>query len=134
MSGNPRDLPPGDLSRDPSRDAGLGLALGALVAGRLGGWPRLIDLSMALLFLAIAAPGVLRPVARAWRKLLRAFGVAVETALLGLLFFLMVVPIGLARRISGADELQLRKWRDGSPSAFTTRGGAFEAGDIEAPY
>jgi hypothetical protein len=134
MSAPPRELPPGGLSRDTSRDTGLGLALAAFIAGRLGGWPRLVDLGTALLFLAIAAPRVLRPVARAWRWFLRPVGVAAATTLLHLLFFFMVVPIGLARRMFGADDLQLRKWRDGSASVFTARGRAFEAVDLEAPY
>lgn len=134
MSAPPRELPPGGLTRDTSRDTGLGLALAALVAGRLGGWPRLTDLGMALLFLAIAAPRVLRPVASAWRWFLRPVGVAAAATLLHLLYFLMVVPIGFARRMFGADELQLRKWRGGSASVFTTRGKAYEAADLEAPY
>lgn len=129
-----RNVFPRELSRDRERDGGIGLAVAALVAGRIWDWPRLIDLSIALLLLSAAVPAVLRPFVRAWVALTRLLGAALSLALLCLSFAFLVVPIGLARRIAGVDDLQSRKWRGGSSSVFSPRQGAFCADDLERPY
>lgn len=64
----------------------------------------------ALVFLALAylAPTLLRPLNRAWL----AFGFVlhriVNPIVMGLLFFVVITPVGLAMRLSGKDPLSLR--------------------------
>ncbi len=64
----------------------------------------------AVVFLALAylAPRLLRPLNRAWL----AFGLVlhriVNPTVMGLLFFVVITPIGLLMRLSGKDPLSLR--------------------------
>ncbi len=78
----------------------LGSAL-VLAGSRLAG-PVLGGAGVLLLLLAAAAPGLLGPLHRGWMAFARVLG-RVNTALfLGLVFFLVLTPLGFAFRLDGA--------------------------------
>ena len=62
-------------------------------------------LALSLLFLAIALarPGLLRPLNRLWTQLGLLLGRVVSPVVAGLLFFLVVTPLGLLFRALGKD-------------------------------
>ena len=64
----------------------------------------------AILFfiVAIIFPSLLGPFNRAWFKFGLLIGQAVNPVILGLVFFLVVTPIGIARRLLGKDSLHLK--------------------------
>ncbi len=87
----------------------LGSAL-VLLGSRLAG-PILGGAGALLLVLGAAAPGLLGPVHRGWMAFARVLG-RVNTALfLGLVFFLVLTPLGFAFRLAGRDELARRRRR-----------------------
>jgi hypothetical protein len=98
------------------REFGL-LVGGVLIA--LGGWwlyrGRYPSLSVALLSLGatLALLGALFPRAlvvpnRLWMGLAEALGFVMTRVILGLIFFLVVTPIGIVRRLTGGDPLGRR--------------------------
>ena len=64
----------------------------------------------AILFfiVAITFPSLLGPFNRVWFKFGLLLGQAVNPVILGLVFFLVVTPIGTVRRLLGKDSLQLK--------------------------
>jgi hypothetical protein len=87
----------------------LGSAL-VLAGSRLAG-PVLGGAGALLLLLGAAAPGLLGPLHRGWMAFARVLG-RVNTALfLGLVFFLVLTPLGFAFRLTGRDELARRRRR-----------------------
>ncbi|MBK9089636.1 MAG: hypothetical protein IPL90_11510 [Holophagales bacterium] len=87
----------------------LGSAL-VLAGSRLAG-PVLGGAGALLLLLGAAVPGLLGPLHRGWMAFARVLG-RVNTALfLGLVFFLVLTPLGFAFRLSGRDELARRRRR-----------------------
>lgn len=87
----------------------LGSAL-VLAGSRLAG-PVLGGAGALLLLLGAAAPGLLGPLHRGWMAFARVLG-RVNTALfLGLVFFLVLTPLGFAFRLAGRDELARRRRR-----------------------
>ena len=64
----------------------------------------------AILFfiVAITFPSLLGPFNRAWFKFGLLLGQAVNPVILGLVFFLVVTPIGIVRRLLGKDSLHLK--------------------------
>ena len=85
----------------------LGSAL-VLAGSRLAG-PVLGGAGALLLLLGAAAPGLLGPLHRGWMTVARVLA-RVNTALfLGLVFFLVLTPLGLAFRLTGRDELARRR-------------------------
>lgn len=109
-----------DFSRaeapDGSSDRGFGLVFAA-VFGVIGAWPllgggapRLWALVAAAAFLAVAAaaPRLLAPLNRAWTRFGLLLGRIVTPLVMGLLFYGMVTPMGLAMRALGKDPLRRR--------------------------
>jgi hypothetical protein len=79
----------------------------------------------AILFfiVAIAFPSLLGPFNRAWFKFGLLLGQVVNPVILGLVFFLVVTPMGIVRRLLGKDSLHLKPkpnlksyWIDRNPA------------------
>jgi hypothetical protein len=75
-----------------------------------GGGIRLWSTAIAAVFLASALlrPALLRPASALWQRLGRAMHHVVSPLVLGMLFYLTVVPTGLVMRALGKDPLRLR--------------------------
>lgn len=71
---------------------------------------------------------------RAWLKLSQRLGDLVSTVILTVLFFGLVTPVGLARRVLGKDVLRLKKWKRGAESVFLERNHLYESSDLDHPY
>ena len=72
-------------------------------------WPLYLAVAFAFLALALLRPNVLSPLNRVWTKLGLVLGMIVSPIVLGLLFFLVVTPVGLLMRLMGKDPLRLRR-------------------------
>jgi hypothetical protein len=91
---------------------GVFIAIAAVIAWRTGGlgpWGTgLGSVGAVLVLLGLVAPPVLRPVHRVWMGLAVVLGFVMTRVLLSLVFFGLVVPIGLVLRLVGKDLLRLR--------------------------
>ncbi len=93
----------------------FGLLVGAVFSA-IGLWPTLIHaapprfwalvLGGALIGLGLTVPVALRPVHRIWMKVGHVLGYVNTRILLGLIFFLVVTPMGIMRRALGKDAMQ----------------------------
>lgn len=94
----------------------------------------MFSLSILFLLLDMVACKVYTPVAKIWFGISNILGTIMSKVILTVIFFALVTPIGVIRRLSGADPLQLKKWKKGSESVFTVRDHHFESKEIEKPY
>jgi hypothetical protein len=85
-----------------------GIAVWPLVfqGGRWRGWAA--ALAGVLVILALAAPTALAPLYRLWMRLGHALSWVNTRVLLGVTYFLVMMPIGVARRLLGRDPLDRR--------------------------
>jgi hypothetical protein len=77
----------------------------------VGGHPvRLVALGMALAFLGIAliAPSLLAPLNQLWLKFGALLHSITSPIILGVMFYLVITPIGLLMRLTGKDLLRLK--------------------------
>jgi hypothetical protein len=79
-------------------------------------------------------PRLYRPVAVLWLGLSHLLGTVVSKILLTLVFFGIVTPIGLARKLLGFDSLKLKDFKSGENSVMVIRNHVFTGKDIEKPY
>lgn len=106
-------------------DRGFGLTVGgillaiALVRVGLGWWSSgvvafgwfewaLGGIGAVLLVFGLAAPAALAPLNKAWTKLGLLLFKVVNPIVLGLIFLITIVPIGLILRLTGKDPLRLK--------------------------
>ncbi|MEJ2673257.1 MAG: hypothetical protein P8168_13865 [Deltaproteobacteria bacterium] len=124
------------LSSTPeqAKDTGMAMVLICLLLGYWGKFPQFLPLSVALLLITMIWPNAFRPLAALWFGLSQVISSVVSRVILTVLFFLIVTPIGLIRRVMGADALQLKKWKQGQDSVFIVREGVIQGKDLENPY
>src|SRR5215472_10062898 len=96
--------------------AGVFLLIGVaplIFAGAVRAWSLLISAAFGIV--ALIAPAVLAPLNRVWTKFGLLLHKIVSPVILGIMFYVVVTPMGLVMRLLGKDPLRLR-WE---PNAAT---------------
>ena len=122
------------ITKEQSKDTGMAMVLLLLLAS--GAFKREILVMVAIVALVIdmTVPRLYRPVAVLWLGLSHLLGPVVSKILLKLVFFGVVTPIGLARKLLGIDSLKLKDFKSGENSVMVIRNHTFTEHDIEKPY
>ncbi len=123
-----------EITKEQSKDTGMAMVLLLLLFSATLKQPGLLTAAIVALIIDMTFPGCYRPVAVVWLGLSHLLGTVVSKILLTLVFFIVLTPIGVARRLMGDDSLQLKKFRSGEDSVMTVRNHTFTAKDIEKPY
>jgi hypothetical protein len=121
-------------TKEQAKDTGLAMVLICLLLGHWGKFPKFLPASLALLLITMIWPNAFRPLATLWFGLAHLMSSIVSRVILTVLFFLLVTPIGLIRRLMGADALKLKQWKQGRDSVFVVREGPILGKDLENPY
>ena len=124
---------PARITISQCRDAALALVLILLLAAYLAEWSELVVPAIVVLVATMLVPGLFRPFAIVWWGLARILAAIGSKVLLTVIYVLVVTPVGLLRRLFGADPLGLREW-GGSGSVLVERDEPFTVEDQEAPY
>ena len=120
--------------RDRSRDTGLALVLLLLLAQLATGRRGLVTAAVVVLVVTMTAPLVFRPVSVVWFGFSHLLGTVMSKVLLAVVFYAIVTPVGLVRRLLGHDALRLRAFKAGSASVLHERHHVFAPDDLEKPY
>ncbi|MBS0222617.1 MAG: hypothetical protein JSR91_17960 [Proteobacteria bacterium] len=109
-----------DYSRDDHVKAGSDRGFGFVFAGFFAlvsglswwrghvGWHWTVPLAVIFLVVALVHPRILNPLNRLWLKFGLLLYKIVNPIVLGLLFFITIMPIGVAMRAFGKDFLRLK--------------------------
>ena len=122
------------LSVEKCKDSGLALVLICLLCYQAWKLNFLMLLAIIFLLIAMTYPLIFKPFAKLWFGLSTVLGTVVSKIILTVLFFVVVFPIGLVRKVAGKDAMQIRGWKKGGVSVFRVRDHQFEAKDLEHPY
>lgn len=130
----PPDVTGSRIDRQRAQDAGMALILIVLLTAFFWNDQRLLGTGIVLLVVNMSIPGVFKPFARIWFGFSHLLGSVMSRLILGLIFFSMVLPVGLIRRAMGKDSLNLRKWKKDRESVYMMRDITFSKNHIEKPY
>lgn len=122
------------MSLEKCKDSGLALCLICLICFQAWKQPFLIPLAIGLLLVAMVYPRIYKPFARVWFGLSLVLGTVVSRIVLTGIFFLVVCPVAILRRLMGKDSMRLKGWKKGESSVFRRRGHRLEMKDLEHPY
>ncbi len=122
------------ITKDQSRDTGMAMVLLLLIVFLSRKKEGYLFAAMALHVINMTAPQVFRPVAVLWLGLSDLLGAVVSRILLSIVFFAVVTPIGLLRRLMGKDSLKLRAFKAGKDSVMLERNHTFIGRDLERPF
>ena len=125
-------------ARQKAVDTGMALTLISLIIALATHKPGWVALATALLVLNMTAPKIFGPASKLWFGLSAVLGAVMSRVILTLVFFLVLTPMGLARRAMGKDALKLAAFKQGAGqgagSVFVTRTGAFTPADLKTPF
>jgi hypothetical protein len=121
-------------TKDQAKDTGMAMVLICLLLGYWGKFPKFLPVSVALLLIIMIWPNAFRPLGTLWFGLSHVLSSVVSRVLLTVVYFLVVTPVGLIRRLTGADSLKLKQWKQGRDSVFIVREGVIQGKDLENPY
>jgi len=125
---------PKKISKDQAKDTGMAMVLICLLLGYVSQAQDFFTLGIVLLLIDMIYPNLYRPVAILWFGLSQVLGTLSSKLLLTIIFFVLVTPVGWIRRITGADSMQLKRWKKDNSSVFGIREHLFQPEDIEKPY
>ena len=123
-----------NITRDQSKDTGMAMTLILLLLNRSFRHEAWLIGAIAALVIDMTIPQVYRPLAVVWFGLSQLIGMLTSRIILSVVFFGVVIPIGLLRRLYGKDPLNLKAFKAGSNSVMKARDHRFVAADLEKPY
>jgi len=122
-----------NMTLHQAKDTGMACILICLIGFLFGGQKAWIIAALIFLLLNMIRPQLYAPLAVIWFGFSHKLGGIVSTILLTVLFYIVVTPIALIRKITGADAMKQKQWHQ-TDSAFTVRKHSFLASDLEKPY
>jgi len=90
----------------------------------------LIFIALVICLITILVPLLLYPLAFVWFTLSAILNKISMVLLLGLVFYLIVTPMGLFRRVQGKDPLRLKQFKQNKHSVMANRDHIYTAADM----
>ena len=122
------------LTVDQCKDTGMAMVLIVLLVSLRARHNYVILVAIALSALTMIRPQLFRPVAVVWFGLSHVLGIVTSRIVLTIIFFVVVTPIGLVRRLFGTDNLNLRSFKKSHESVMEKRNHTLCAQDLVKPY
>ena len=89
---------------------------------------------VALVVAVTFFPKVLWPLAWAWEKVAHGLGFVMQRVFFGTVFFLIITPVGLIRRVFVRDPLVLAGGAERATAFFAHEHGKVRREDLEKPF
>ena len=115
-------------------DSGLALLLITLMTGLLLDSHLAFRLAIAEILVVLLVPAVVYPFTFIWLNISEWMGKLMSKILLTIIFFGLVWPVAVFRRIWGKDTLRLKQFKKDNNSVFTERNLTFGKSDLMMPY
>ena len=116
------------------KDTGVSLAIILLITSLIYNKIILVKIAIALLILNITIPKIYKPVAVILFSISHLLGIIISKIILTAVFFAVVTPMGVIRKMCKIDSLKLNQFKKDKKSVMVTRNWKFTKKDIENPY
>jgi hypothetical protein len=122
------------FSAKEHRDAGLALMLLMLLVRVMGKVHVADALLVFVLLLTMVAPALLYPFSWLWYNISDVLGRMASLLLLNLVYWLLLVPVAVVRKMMGRDSLKLRQFKKSKDSVFHQRNYTFTSQDLSNTF
>ena len=122
------------MTKDQCRDTGMAMVLLLLIFSITLTRNELVLGALVLQVITMTVPRIFAPIAVVWLGLSHLLGAVMSRVVLTVIFFLVVTPIGLVRRLLGKDSLRLRSFKASDDSVMQPSNHIFSGADLERPY
>ena len=125
---------PRTISKKQASDTGMAIVLVLLLIGLFSQNTIYYKIAIPVLVINMIVPMFFYPFAIIWLGFSHLLGTVVSKIILTIVYIVLVVPVGIFRRILGKDSLQLNDFKKGTGSVMKVRNYIFSSKDIEKPY
>lgn len=122
------------ISKKQASDTGMAIVLILLLVGLFTQNDLYYKIAIPVLIVNMTFPMFYYLFAIIWLGFSKLLGTVVSKIILTIVYIVLVIPVGIFRRILGKDSLQLSGFKKGSSSVMKTRNYSFTSKDIEMPY
>lgn len=122
------------VTKKQASDSGMALVLIALICFIVLRHDAWLYAAVAILVVDMICPVIFKPFAFLWFGFAKIMGTFMSKIMLAVVFFLVVFPVGMIRRILGRDSLRLHQFRKEKTSVFAERNHEYTAADLDKPY
>ena len=123
-----------NISREKNKDTGLVILLVMAWWFFCSGDIRAVQISVVCILVTLVSPSVLTPVTFIIQTFSNVMGTVISKVLLTVVFFGIVTPVGIIRRIVTRGQLKTELWKKSRESVFNDRNKRFTASDMEHPF
>jgi len=122
------------ISKNQARDTGMAVVLILLLISVFIQHLVYVKIAIGALILTMTFPIFYKYIAVIWLGISHLLGTFVSKILLTLVFFIVVTPVGLFRRIMGYDTMKLKEFRKKQDSVMQIRNITFTKNNIDKPF
>ncbi len=122
------------ITKDQAKDTGMAIVLICLILSLYLKNRPMVFIAIAFLLLNMIWPNAYRYPAKIWLGFSHLLGTIMSKILLSVIYFVLVIPVGLIRKICGSDSMMLKQWKKSTGSVFESRNHTYSKKDIEHPY
>lgn len=125
---------PTTISNKQASDTGMAIMLILLLIGFFTKNDVYYKIAIPVLIINMTFPRFYYLFAIIWFGFSKILGTLMSKIILTIVYLVLVIPVGLFRRLLGKDSLKLSEFKKGDNSVMMTRNYTFTAKDIEKPY
>lgn len=122
------------ITKEQGKDTGLAVVLLLLLVLYFKNHDYYTLAAIIFLVITMTWPVFFRPAALVWLGFSHRLGGVVSKVLLTVIFFVVVTPIGLLRKMLGADPMKSRQWHKSKKSVMVNREHLYVQNDLKNPY
>ena len=122
------------LTKEQCKDTGMAVVLIFLLMTVIFKRDAFLFCAIAALVVNMVAPQVYRPFAVIWFGFSQVLGTIASRVILSVVFFVVVTPVAIFRRLLHKDSLRLREFKKSRNSVMDKRNHTFGPMDIEKPF
>jgi hypothetical protein len=90
----------------------------------------LVAIAFILSLITIVVPGIFYPFAVCWFGLSKIISQITSRVLMCIVFLVIVIPVGLLRKLLGIDSLKIRQFKKGQESVMVERNHLYNKADL----
>ena len=122
------------FTKKQCQDSGLALSLILLIIGSYTKNTYYFEATLPIVIITMVVPVLMYPFTILWMNFAVILGFISPKIILSVVFFIIVFPTALVRRLLGKDSLKLKEFKKSTESIFIDRDKTFIANDLETPY
>jgi hypothetical protein len=122
------------FTKKENTESGLALVIILLIVSLILQSTFIIKISIGLILLIMVIPVIFYPISLIWLNLSHLLGKISSFLLLTLIFFFVVTPVALFRKMIGKDRLRLSQFKEKTTSVFEERNHRFVKDDLLNPF